>query len=451
MDPNQEPQPTAGETGSTSVSRGASWWRQPQRVWLRRALFQIHLWSGLGIGLYVLAISVSGSAVVFRNEIYEWADQGPRTVEIAGEPLTTEAFKARVAEQYPELTVSFTWPGSEPHHATEVWMDDDGERVQRLFDPYTGNDLGPSIPYAIQWASFFMDLHMDLLAGENGRWWNGVGAILMTLLTLTGLVIWWPGLARWKRNLWVDPRSGWKRINWDLHSSLGFWSFSLVFMWSVTGVFLVWPGPFQRFVNEFSPLIRYRLDIEEAVPPQEETGAAVVVPGGIFAQPEPIRIGVPQGENGKSGKSRPEPIRIGVSQIEDSGKNRPEPIRIGVSQIPEEAVEGTAEAGESEGPITLDSRSSFFAGESVNGGPGEGFRGKGKGRVQPRDSAGDTFLRWWYYLHFGNFMGWKVKALWVVLGLLPGLLFVTGAIMWWNRVVAPKFGRSRRSTARASQ
>ena len=27
------------------------WIRQPQSFWLRRAIFQVHLWSGLGIGL----------------------------------------------------------------------------------------------------------------------------------------------------------------------------------------------------------------------------------------------------------------------------------------------------------------------------------------------------------------------------------------------------------------
>jgi hypothetical protein len=31
----------------------------------------------------------------------------------------------------------------------------------------------------------------------------------------------------------------------------------------------------------------------------------------------------------------------------------------------------------------------------------------------------------------------------VVLGLAPPLLFVTGASMWWNRVVRKKLARSR--------
>ena len=45
------------------------WLYQPQKVWLRRALFQVHLWSGIALGLYVLMISVTGSVLVYRNEL----------------------------------------------------------------------------------------------------------------------------------------------------------------------------------------------------------------------------------------------------------------------------------------------------------------------------------------------------------------------------------------------
>ena len=57
------------------VSRGqmtmwARWVRQPQKIWLRRALFQVHLWSGIAIGLYIFMISVTGSVLVYRNELF---------------------------------------------------------------------------------------------------------------------------------------------------------------------------------------------------------------------------------------------------------------------------------------------------------------------------------------------------------------------------------------------
>ena len=46
------------------------WIWQPQTAWLRKATFQLHLWSGIGIGLYVLMVSVTGSVLVYRNELY---------------------------------------------------------------------------------------------------------------------------------------------------------------------------------------------------------------------------------------------------------------------------------------------------------------------------------------------------------------------------------------------
>jgi uncharacterized iron-regulated membrane protein len=44
-------------------------------------------------------------------------------------------------------------------------------------------------------------------------------------------------------------------------------------------------------------------------------------------------------------------------------------------------------------------------------------------------------------LHFGRAYGLFVKILWAILGLVPCVLLVTGALMWWNRVV-----RKRAST-----
>ncbi|MFL2538869.1 MAG: PepSY domain-containing protein [Candidatus Rariloculaceae bacterium] len=48
------------------------WVYRPQALPLRRVLYQVHLWLGITVGLYVVVISVSGSAVVFRRELTRW-------------------------------------------------------------------------------------------------------------------------------------------------------------------------------------------------------------------------------------------------------------------------------------------------------------------------------------------------------------------------------------------
>jgi hypothetical protein len=84
-----------------------------------------------------------------------------------------------------------------------------------------------------------VDLHENWLTGAAGRVTNGIGALCLTLLCLTGAVIWWPGIAHWRRSLTVDWRQGFARINWDLHSAAGFWCLLFVLMWALSGASLV--------------------------------------------------------------------------------------------------------------------------------------------------------------------------------------------------------------------
>ena len=56
-------------------------------------------------------------------------------------------------------------------------------------------------------------------------------------------------------------------------------------------------------------------------------------------------------------------------------------------------------------------------------------------------------LDWLVRLHFGRWRNSHIlKAVWVVLGLIPAAMLVTGTVMWWYRVV-----RKHRSTAAAPQ
>ena len=50
-------------------------------------------------------------------------------------------------------------------------------------------------------------------------------------------------------------------------------------------------------------------------------------------------------------------------------------------------------------------------------------------------------------LHYGTFGGIPTQVLWVVMGLLPGMLFVTAFLMWWNRSLARRWWRARKAAA----
>jgi uncharacterized iron-regulated membrane protein len=70
--------------------------------------------------------------------------------------------------------------------------------------------------------------------------------------------------------------------------------------------------------------------------------------------------------------------------------------------------------------------------------------------LQPFDAnsreirSGDEVLAWLARIHFGRAYGTSVKWLYTILGLVPAVLFVTGGIMWWNRVLKPAMRKSAR-------
>jgi uncharacterized iron-regulated membrane protein len=158
------------------------WLRQPQTLWIRKALLQVHLWAGIGLGIYVVVISLSGSLLVFRDELNSLAS--PALQE--GRPSSADA---------------------------------------------------PLI-------AWLLDLHDNLLAGTTGRRVNAVAALGTLLVGVTGAVVWWPGIRNWRRNLTFDTHAPWRSLNWRLHGALGVWCLVFILMWGISGFHLGFPAPF---------------------------------------------------------------------------------------------------------------------------------------------------------------------------------------------------------------
>lgn len=317
----------------------AEWMRQPQKVWIRRAIFQVHLWLGIGLGLYILMISITGSAIVARRELTRAIvpDSVPilASGRISDDQLRLMAQQLNADYQIKSLAHLRRPRGYGPRRPVDgaprpppttdspvlITMERAGIEKQRLFDPYTGRDIGSPDPWQLELLNQTVDLHDNLLGGRTGRLVNGVAATALCLLVLTGLVVWWPGSKRWKQGLYLQPGVAGRTQLWQLHSMMGFWLFLMLLLWGLTGIYFAFPEPFQYLA-------------EWIYPPENDS----------------------------------------VSRAEGL-----------LSQL-------------------------------VN-------------------------------LHFGRFGGAGVRTAWIVLGLVPAVLFVTGAILWWNSVIRPRLAARRRREA----
>jgi uncharacterized iron-regulated membrane protein len=216
-------------------------------------------------------VCASGSAVVFQNDIYDWLEGGGKGVSYKG----------------------------------------------TLY----------------HWLSWLGKLHGSLLMDSDGMTANAIGGFLLAALCLTGIIVWWPGFGNWRRALTIHAHVGWKRFAFDLHSAVGFWIFTILLMWGLTGGYFVFPQPFRAAIEFFTPI----------APPR-------ALQNGTTAPLNPY--------------SRRRPLTLGAHIL-------------------------------------------------------QGFS----------------------YAHYGNFGGWPVKTLWVMLGLAPAVLFGTALVMWSNRVLAPALRR----------
>src|SRR5580693_6342959 len=104
----------------TRMTYWQRWIRRPQTLWLRKAAFQLHLWSGIGLGLYVLLISVTGSVLVYRNELYRAATPDPIAVTASGPQLTDEQLKGTATRAYPGYSVLLISRSPDPGLAVSI-------------------------------------------------------------------------------------------------------------------------------------------------------------------------------------------------------------------------------------------------------------------------------------------------------------------------------------------
>ncbi|MDT8398040.1 MAG: PepSY-associated TM helix domain-containing protein [Pseudomonadales bacterium] len=225
------------------------WLQAPQTLWLRRALFQVHLWLGIGFGLYLLVISVSGSAVVLRPQFSQWFTPS-RVPSTAGEALRGQALEAKVAEVYSDAQVTTVAVSTIPGRAVYVAMTREGREYTRFFDPYTGTDLGETFPWPVRTMEWLVKLHDDLLLDRTGRQINGLGGMLLLLMLMTGLVLWWPGRAHWRNSLVIRRRSA-RSLFWQLHTVLGLWSLLLLLVWGLSAIYFAFPAPFEFIIDSF--------------------------------------------------------------------------------------------------------------------------------------------------------------------------------------------------------
>ena len=257
---------------------------------VRRALLTLHQWVGLAAALFLIVISVSGSALVFENEIDRALNPSKSFVTPRTQPLPLETLVAGVQAAYPKDQIGGLRIADRPDQAYELSL---RSRQAAMVDPYTGNILGLR-DREKSFARWVHLLHTRLVAGDIGEKMVGGFSVAMLGLATTGLVLWWP-----RKILRLGPASSWKRTNFDLHNVLGFYSSLVMLFITLSGVLIAFEGTTDPLVKRLNAVPdapapqstavadAARISVDEAIAIAERA-----LPGAFASN-----VGIPNGPN----------------------------------------------------------------------------------------------------------------------------------------------------------
>ena len=386
-------------TEAASKSFIAVFWRRPRRLVLRRAVFYVHLVLGLSVGLLMSITCLTGSLIVYKPEI-ESLTLGAvsHVVPIANRAtVSLQSAYDLVQQSRPDCKIVQAYLHPEPDLA---WSFDLNCRIRGrivvYIDKYRGSITGED-HFQGKWTQWIYDLHVRLLSGVTGESINGVAALLLVILAATGLVVWWPGIKLWRSGLRIEWRARWRRQNYDLHRLTGFFTSLLLMFVALTGAYFAFPKAYEAIVawaaNQPSVLLAPR--IKEG--PLRRISLDAVYATAVKAMPvgETTLFTFPQT------KTAPYSVRRMLpGDWRRTGNNL-----VYVDQYTGHVIRLNYHR-DLPAPIRL-----------------------------IRDISP---------LHFGTFFGNTTRILWIILGVAPAILYITGLLMWWNRSILPALRRRRR-------
>ncbi len=226
---------------------------------VRRTLFTVHMWVGLILGLFLAALGLSGSVLVYDDAIANLLDRPPQALT-AGMPLPLSMIQSiardAAAEKglkggqmqillpdAPRQPITVRLGGISPMGNMPGMPARRG--LQLFIDPVSGEVLGSRANALPGLLTFAHQLHGNFLMGREGRTmvvgWLGVA---MCILGLSGLVLWWPKRGQWKYAFFVRPTASGLRFHRELHAATGIWIFLIFMAVSFSGVVIAWPQTF---------------------------------------------------------------------------------------------------------------------------------------------------------------------------------------------------------------
>ena len=373
------------------LSKISNWklnWARHQKRWFAKW----HLYLGIIAGAIVSIVGITGSILVFQDEID--AALNPKLYKVLEQQhkISVPEIIPIVQQKHPGLKINYieAQDDDSPNAAYRAYSFATDEQV--FINPYNGELSGKRLNSG-GFISIVMNIHRTLLIPVIGRYIVALASLCLIILTISGLRMWLP--QKWKylkQSLTINFKAGFKRKNYDWHNVLGIYSAPIIVLIAATGIGItlyVFLLPVFYGLDGKRPMDTEKLFLSKSVyvknaqplPPAQIASLAVQEIKGATLH----GISMPSDSTGCYNL-----------YMQVSNKNpRPHKVELLVYD-------------QYSGKLLLDSRKDVPV-------------------------AAKAFMNWLIPIHYGAFGGMPTRILALLSGLIPAALFITGFIIWWPR------------------
>jgi uncharacterized iron-regulated membrane protein len=333
-------------------------------------------------GIFLTVLGVTGSFLVFENEIDRALNPKLTWVTPGEKRLTLTDVKSRLEERYPGRTVVgfFMSPRADIAWGAALESEASQEPLNVAFNQFPGDVLGTQSDRN-NLVGYMHDFHLHLLMGDVGGQIVSLAAVFLLFLALSGIVLWWP-----RKLLTVNWRGQIRQFNFELHQALGIYLSVFLMIFSVTAIVIHWENGATRLANRIT---------NSANPPPFPRPQALT-PNATMVSPDrllSVAESTAPGAHATGMQLTGNPVRIAMKYPEDR-------TPAGRTNIFIDAYTGSV-------VYQLNSRSGPL-----------GFR---------------MVKLWNREIHTGDIAGLPTRILVCLLSLMLPVMAVTGPFIWWNR------------------
>ena len=199
----------------------------------------LHLWLGIASGIVVVIVSVTGAILTFEEELRSLFQPYQHVQSNGKQFLPPSVLADAVKKAYGIKGVSAVLYRGKDKSAVIPWYGDRKNYVVNYIDPYTAKPL-----YSQKLDD---DFYRIMIIGHYQLWLPrfigkplvAYSTLIFVITLITGLVLWWP--KKWtkstrQQSFFIKTKASLKRLNYDLHNVLGFYSLIIAMVLGLTGM-----------------------------------------------------------------------------------------------------------------------------------------------------------------------------------------------------------------------